>query len=107
MSQIATSIEQSKRLLAAGIDPKSCDMRWTNIVKEEDDWGFVITRQEEDYHLELGQPFFVFPYDPSIPAWSLSRLWTLIGKTKVYEFHTDMDDLIEVIVNILCNENPL
>ena len=61
MSQIATTIEQSKRLLAAGIDRKSCDMRWTNEVVEDDGWGHIITRQEKEYHLEVGRPFFVFP----------------------------------------------
>ena len=29
MSQIATTIEQSKRLIEAGLDPESCDMWWT------------------------------------------------------------------------------
>ena len=79
ISPIATSIEQSKRLLAAGIDPRSCDMRWTNEVEKDEGWGFIITEEEEEYHLELGQPFFDFPSDPSIPAWSLSRQWDIIG----------------------------
>ena len=79
MSQIATTLEQSKRLITAGLDPKSCDMRWTNEVVEVDEWGFIITEEEEEYHLELGQPFFGHPSDPSIPAWSLSRLWDAFG----------------------------
>ena len=79
ISPIATSIEQSKRLLAAGIDPRSCDMRWTNEVEKDEGWGFMIT-EEEEYHLELGQPFFDFPSDPSIPAWSLSKVWDIIGE---------------------------
>ena len=79
MTQIATTLEQSKRLLAAGLDPKSCDMRWTNEVEVDDGWGFIITEEEEEYHLELGQPFFVYPSDPSIPAWSLARLWDAFG----------------------------
>lgn len=31
MSQIATTIEQSKRLLDAGLDPGSADMMWRNV----------------------------------------------------------------------------
>lgn len=80
ISPIATSIEQSKRLLAAGLDPRSCDMRWTNEVKEDDGCGFILTTQEEEYHLELGQPFFDSPSDPSIPAWSLSKVWDILGE---------------------------
>ena len=76
ISPIATSIEQSKRLIAAGIDPKSCDMRWT---KEDVGWGYMIT-EEEGYHLELGQPFFDCPSDPSIPAWSLSKVWDILAE---------------------------
>ena len=79
MSQIATTLEQSKRLLAAGLDPKSCDMRWTNEVEKDEGWGFMIIEEKEEYHLELGQPFSDFPSDPSIPAWSLSRLWDAFG----------------------------
>lgn len=79
MSQIATTLEQSKRLLTAGLDPKSCDMRWTNEVEKDEGWGFMITEEKEEYHLELGQPFSDFPSDPSIPAWSLSRLWDAFG----------------------------
>lgn len=64
--------------MLAGLNPRSCDMRWTNEVEKDEGWGFMIT-EEEEYHLELGQPFFGFPSDPSIPAWSLSRLWDAFG----------------------------
>lgn len=101
MSQIATSIEQSKRLLAAGHDPRSCDMRWTNNVEEDKGWGFILTCQEEEYHLELGQPFFDFPSEPSIPAWSLSALWQMVYELdRTYDFPTELsaDELIETLV---------
>lgn len=101
MSQIATNIDQSKRLLAAGIDPRSCDMRWTKEVEEDKGWGFILTYQEEEYHLELGQPFFDSPSNLSGPAWSLSALWKMVYELdKTYEFPTELsaDELIETLV---------
>ena len=102
MSQIATTIKQSKRLLAAGIDPRSCDMRWTSEVEKDEGWGFIITEEEEEYHLELGQPFFDFPSDPSIPAWSLSRLWDILSGTILggwFSLGSDTsEDVIEKLV---------
>lgn len=103
MSQIATTIRQSKRLLDAGLDPKSCDMRWTNEVEEDEGWGFIIT-EEEEYHLELGQPFFDFPSDPSIPAWSLSRLWDMYSLRCGREFmitSVPAKELFEVLIGRL------
>lgn len=97
MSQIATTIEQSKGLLAAGLDPRSCDMRWTNEVEEDKGYGFILTCQEEEYHLELGQPFFDFPSDPSIPAWSLSRLMDLIAETGVPMNYGPMKDSASIL----------
>lgn len=99
---IATTIEQSKRLLAAGIDPISCDMRWTNEVEEDKGWGFIQTIQEEEYHLELGQPFFDSPDDSSIPAWSLSKLWDILHESgqMFYEYPTTLsaDQVLESLV---------
>ena len=105
MSQIATTIKQSKRLLDAGLDPKSCDMRWTNEVEKDEGWGFIITEEEEKYHLELGQPFFDFPSDPSIPAWSLSRLWALLSGTILGGWFSvgssTSEDVIEELVRMI------
>lgn len=99
MSQIATTIEQSKRLLAAGLDPRSCDMRWTNEVEEDEGWGFIIMTEVEEYHLELGQPFFDFPSDPSIPAWSLSRLWDIMKGPLIFPHPTSSTELMTILVS--------
>lgn len=105
MSQIATTIEQSKRLLAAGLDPRSCDMRWTNEVEEDEGCGFIIMTEAEEYHLELGQPFFDVPSDPSIPAWSLSRLWDLLSGTILGGWFSvgssTSEDVIEELVRMM------
>lgn len=69
MSQIATSIEQSKRLLDAGLDPESADMSWVTIDtpwREESKTENVLTIDNPVPHR-------------STPAWSLSRLWDAFG----------------------------
>ena len=66
MSQIATTIEQSKRLLDAGLDPESADMRWETFP------GCVP-------HL-CYQPSAMPLIAPKVtPAWSLSKLWDMLG----------------------------
>lgn len=69
MSQIATTIEQSKRLLGAGLDPESADMSWVTI---DTPWR---KESKTDDVLTFGNSV---PHR-SIPAWSLSRLWDAFG----------------------------
>lgn len=64
MSQIATTIEQSVRLLDAGLDPGSADMSWVTI-----DTPWRKESKTTDV-LTLGNPV---PHRDT-PAWSLSRL---------------------------------
>jgi len=73
MSNIATSINQSKKLIELGIDINTADMFYERV----DDERF-------DYHLHIGiipklRPTFV----EYIPAWSLSRLLELIPDLKL------------------------
>lgn len=79
MSQIATTIEQSKRLLDAGLDPESADMCYANVEFNPN--------YSPDIRLS------VIPYaqcvetyktvgliaEGIVPAWSLSRLWDAFG----------------------------
>lgn len=65
-SQIATSISQSKRLLAAGLDPGSADMSWHKYKTSKWDlWVGWSDRELPDLQV--------------VPAWSLSRLWDAFG----------------------------
>lgn len=66
MSQIATTIEQSKRLLEAGLDPKSADMRWETFP------GCVPRLCYQPDVMPLIAPKVT-------PAWSLSKLWDILG----------------------------
>lgn len=127
MSQISTTIEQSNRLIAAGIDTNSADMYWLGI-------GRTISPAEDDYKLYT-EPYFPlyglvtkaiknekadrenYGFDTSneisakedflsrlFPAWSLSALWQMIHDLdKTYEFPTSLsaDELIETLVTTI------
>lgn len=78
MSQIATTIEQSTLLLAAGIDPGSADMMWRNAALTYD-FGHAM-------EVTTAKPIlyaFNAKSADSTPAWSLSRLIDLIAETGV------------------------
>lgn len=79
---IATSIEQSKRLIEAGIPKASADMCLA--------YGKLETNRAS-----LKNEF---------PAWSLSALWDYIHNLdKTYDFPTTMsaEELIETLVNTI------
>lgn len=99
MSQIATTIEQSKRLIAAGLDPESADMMWRNAALTYD---FGTARE-----VVTAEPIlyaFNAKSENSIPAWSLSRL---IDIHRNFDYGP-MDDgsaaVIDCLVRAICNE---
>ena len=67
-SQICTTREQSERLLALGLNKETADMCYIHFAKT--------------YPIPLVDD--VLTAD-DIPAWSLHRLWELLGKIKKYE----------------------
>ena len=76
MSQIATTIEQSKRLLDAGLDPGSADMSWVTI---DTPWR---KESKTENVLTVGNL-----RHRSIPAWSLSRLWDICNDSGIGPFN--------------------
>lgn len=91
-TNIATTIEQSKRLIAAGLDPKSADMRWETFP------GCVP-------HLCYQQDLMPLIAPKITPAWSLSAIWDYIHNLdKTYEFPTTLsaEKLIEVLTATIC-----
>lgn len=94
MSQIATTIEQSKRLLKAGIAQESCDMEWISIeVWNSDENGMV-----NEWCLNA-HPCGLCDHPKYVPAWSLSRLIDINGP-----FQCDVDgsdELMEYLVDAL------
>ena len=101
MSQIATTIEQSKRLLAAGIDPASADMMWVIPESFDSDWDDKET-QEPSLKLQRYGRYC------DTPAWSLSRLCDLAKDKKTIVLMCSLnpqfdsvDDYIEDLVRLL------
>lgn len=86
MSQIATTREQSGRLLTAGVPRDSADMQY----------NAVPTRNGPSIQLFVGEAT-----PNGLPAWSLSALWQMVYELdKTYEFPTELsaDELIEMLV---------
>lgn len=102
---IATTIEQSQRLLAAGIDPKTADMCWTDLVDSVDSGGYFINEREDVFHLEVG---FSRQNEDIIPAWSLSALILLLPEHIFYRLARtrghNIERLFEDCVNYLCKK---
>lgn len=80
MNQISTTIEQSDRLIACGVDPATADMCWTQRTHRID--GTPIKKSHQKANLWLGYPSrrVLEDYEQRIdtPAWSLSILLAMI-----------------------------
>ena len=102
---IATTISQSKRLLEAGVDPRTVDMYWTDLVETTDAGGYFTKESDEVFHLEIG---FDFYSDHVVPAWSLSALITLCPEHVPYRIirtrGKDIDGIFEDLVEFLCGK---
>lgn len=98
MSQIATTIEQSKLLIEAGLDPESCDTWW--IIRRPlkyDGWKLVYNGEPYVYlstHKE--EPIALAEFE-IVPAWSLSRLIDLIAETGLPMNYGPMKDSAAVL----------
>jgi len=75
MTQIATTIEQSKHLLELGLDPKTADMEYCYI--DEFNSGLQV---KSDINVEVDQKLDVMFGVTHIPAWSLSALLEVMPK---------------------------
>lgn len=107
-SQICTDKNQSERLLALGLKPKTADMcyRYVNTVKGEKKYELIVeaawSQEVIDEYVRFGTKIGLFdnlvhpcgkPVTPlearadvtknDIPAWSLGRLWELYWSNKV------------------------
>lgn len=65
MTQIATTIEQSERLLKAGLCKECADMQWTYL-RSEDTYWLQVAREDSQLFADF-------------PAWSLSKLIDIAG----------------------------
>ena len=81
MSNIATTISQSRKLIELGLDPNSADMVWTTA---NPDLPMLLAYPIEDCN----------SWNDKVPAWSLSALLEVMPKEikkddKQYNFHLE------------------
>ncbi len=92
-TQIATTIEQSKRLLDAGLNPGSADMHYWSSAFEYKDGFWSPQESGSTIRLVAERP----SKEMDIPAWSLSRLidilqgcdFTQITSKEIIEAHVN------------------
>lgn len=73
---IATTCEQSARLLACGVNPKTADMMWDRLDENRD--YLLLSASWETNRIKNRKIT-----DNTIPAWSLSALLTLVLPRKI------------------------
>jgi len=73
---IATTIEQAKRLIAAGIDTDTADLCYT------------LTG-------------FNYDYSSKTPAWSMSQLWDILNKAGIHYYEYQTGNPIEEVMESL------
>lgn len=119
MSQIATTIEQAKRLLAAGIDPGSADMYYKNNLPwtgKEPKYSAILSDgspvealewYNKGYTAAGKEPLSLLHF--CFPAWSLSRLWDAFGLDVLSGWFSvgssRSEDVIEELVRMLENRH--
>ena len=103
MNQIATTIEQSKRLIDSGmIRTETADCHWHFPVCKREEAGYTIYPEPDLY---VG---WVFSPD-DVPAWSIGALWKELNSYgRIYEFPTTLspEELIEKMVKIIEHAEP-
>ena len=98
MSQIATTIAQSRRLIEAGVKPSSCDMGWSRVeIASREmgkfDWKWVLVADPCEYQCV-----------DMFPAWSLSRLIDIIGDFNYGPMDNGSAAVIDCAVNAIIND---
>lgn len=107
VSQIATTISQSKRLLAAGLDPESADMCYIEEIITNGIGCIPYKRTWSKYPCVDTHEEYEGPEPVSLPAWSLSRLWDAFGLDVLGGWFSvgssTSEDVIEELVRMLEN----
>lgn len=104
MSQIATTIEQSKRLLNAGLDPGSADMCYANV--EFNPYYLPDIRLSVIPYAKCVETYKAVGLiaEGIVPAWSLARLWDMYSLRCGREFMitgVPAKELFEVLIERL------
>ena len=100
-----TSVEQSKRLIEAGICPMTADMYW-QLFSDIDVTDQFISQDDYVLNLLYGDEMVLFSVPRCIPAWSFSAIWDLMDTTNaVFDYLTSdksqnvLDSLVETLIS--------
>lgn len=74
-----TTIEQSKKLVELGLDPKTADMYYKQEIGRKDDMPYYTVEVGHSFSIE--QNLFSFRNGLEIPCWSLGALTNLMPDT--------------------------
>lgn len=88
--QTATTIEQSQRLIACGVNPDSADMTWQTP---------IMTSQKSNKSLVVWRPKHK-DYIGDVPAWSLSALLDMMKDKKVLVAYLPKEKEWQVLAKI-------
>ena len=91
---MATTIEQSQRLLADGLPAETADMHYSmrKMRRQGDIWV------PELYDLRVGKPDAC----NDIPAWSLGRLWDIFSKQTTFNSENTSERQLCYLCDKLC-----
>lgn len=93
MSRIATSTEQSLRMMRSGVDPLTADMYY------EFDGCLIIARDKVDLEIAIGLRQLT-------PAWSFSKLFDLVTlNSSEYAILNTSEEYIDFLVTQIILEN--
>ena len=123
-SKIVTNIEQSRRLLSAGVKHETADAFYVgrlrfngNDYELTGESNMVIKeRGTDEWYDDLLKNFGISMAEDEgvyfMPAWSMSRLWDMLNEVdKTYEIPTELtsaeviDVLVTTIINNIEDEN--
>lgn len=94
-TRIATSIEQSKKLIELGVDVNTADMDYIPFANDPKNYDCVINLWNNEHE------------DDWIPAWSLSALLKLIPITCILSISNGHYRIVSNETNTFFHSNPL
>ncbi len=105
--QIATTLEQSKRLLEAGVPGESADLWWRiyRPMTMTNKFAYIPAGPEESALSFSPCNNTILPGLRNVPAWSMARLWGIVREnmlTLEYDTADTPSKVIESLVYMIC-----
>ena len=97
-----TTIEQSTRLLKAGLSPDTADMWAINVHPLKFEGCKTVNDGDPFTKLSLynEDPLALVDYK-EVPLWSMAALWTLLNESGIYYYEYNTGDTVESVMESL------